>query len=398
MTLDPFPRPDDLPALHPDDVDTRRALSPWRSPDLDASLAPLAAELVALTGREVRLDAGDLLVLKGAQALDLSHHGHAIAVRRGGEPLGALCVEIEVLLAALDALFDRDPDPARRLRPLSPAEQGLARAALASLASRLSAHIGADLHLGADRDTPGSLEALGALESVALWRIEVTVGPVRGLAWALAHPDALKRLLSDGPPPRWRPTPLLPFLDRVAPTLEATLELARFNLSVGALARLEIGGLIVGALDRAPTPGDEAGAPAANPGQVAITLRAGQRPLARLIDASTADRPDLWRLAPTTPLSTPQEHEPMSDEGLIDVRSLPVEVTLELGRTSVPLDALARMRPGDVIDLGQPLRRPVAIMVGGRRVGQGELVRAGEALAVRVTAIEAISPSADKDQ
>jgi flagellar motor switch protein FliN/FliY len=64
---------------------------------------------------------------------------------------------------------------------------------------------------------------------------------------------------------------------------------------------------------------------------------------------------------------------------------IPVELVVELGRRRVSLKELASMDVDDVVELDQPMDRPLDIVVGGKVLARGELVMVGERVALRVT-------------
>lgn len=63
-----------------------------------------------------------------------------------------------------------------------------------------------------------------------------------------------------------------------------------------------------------------------------------------------------------------------------------MEVTLvfELGRRPATLAELRGLAAGHVLEIGRNLSGPVSILANGQRIGEGELVKAGGALAVRI--------------
>lgn len=65
----------------------------------------------------------------------------------------------------------------------------------------------------------------------------------------------------------------------------------------------------------------------------------------------------------------------------------PLELVFELGRLSVPLGELRGLAPGHVFDLGRDLRHPVDILLGGHKIGEGELVQVGERVGVRLRSL-----------
>jgi len=66
---------------------------------------------------------------------------------------------------------------------------------------------------------------------------------------------------------------------------------------------------------------------------------------------------------------------------------IPVEVVVELGRLSMALRDLAALNEEDVIELEQPIDRPLDLVVSGRLLARGELVMVGERVALRITEV-----------
>jgi type III secretion system YscQ/HrcQ family protein len=70
--------------------------------------------------------------------------------------------------------------------------------------------------------------------------------------------------------------------------------------------------------------------------------------------------------------------------GGVPAPDLPVTLVVELGRVSLPLTALADLKPGEVLGLSRHSREPVELTSNGRLVARGELVQIGDELGVRV--------------
>jgi flagellar motor switch protein FliN/FliY len=64
---------------------------------------------------------------------------------------------------------------------------------------------------------------------------------------------------------------------------------------------------------------------------------------------------------------------------------IPVDVVIELGRRRMALRDLAALEPDDIVELDQPMDRPLDLVVGGKILARGELVMVGERVALRVT-------------
>ena len=70
---------------------------------------------------------------------------------------------------------------------------------------------------------------------------------------------------------------------------------------------------------------------------------------------------------------------------------IPVEVVIELGRTQMVLRDLAGLDVDDVVELDQPMDKPLDVVVGGKLIARGELVMVGDRMALRVTDLVASS-------
>jgi len=69
------------------------------------------------------------------------------------------------------------------------------------------------------------------------------------------------------------------------------------------------------------------------------------------------------------------------------LEEIPVEVVIEVGRVRMTLRELAALEANDVIELDQPITRPLSLVVGGKTLARGELILAEDALAFRITEI-----------
>lgn len=74
--------------------------------------------------------------------------------------------------------------------------------------------------------------------------------------------------------------------------------------------------------------------------------------------------------------------------GLAQLMDVPVHVTIEVGRTRLPLGELTRLNPGSLIELDRKAHEPADILVNGKIVARGEIVTIGENYGVRVTSVE----------
>jgi len=74
--------------------------------------------------------------------------------------------------------------------------------------------------------------------------------------------------------------------------------------------------------------------------------------------------------------------------GLAQLMDVPVHVTIEVGRTRLPLGALTRLNAGSVLELDRKAHEPADILVNGKIVAHGENVTIGVHYGVRVTSVE----------
>lgn len=68
-----------------------------------------------------------------------------------------------------------------------------------------------------------------------------------------------------------------------------------------------------------------------------------------------------------------------------ELDSLPVRVVFEMGRLEMSLSEIRQLAPGVTLPLARPQEELLDIIVNGKRIGRGSLVRLGDGLGVRVT-------------
>jgi flagellar motor switch protein FliN/FliY len=66
---------------------------------------------------------------------------------------------------------------------------------------------------------------------------------------------------------------------------------------------------------------------------------------------------------------------------------IPLEVTVELGRTSKLIKDILKLGPGSIIELEKLAGEPVDILVNGKFIAKGEVVVIDENFGVRITEI-----------
>lgn len=76
-----------------------------------------------------------------------------------------------------------------------------------------------------------------------------------------------------------------------------------------------------------------------------------------------------------------------SQENIALIKDVPLEVTVELGRTSKAISDILEFAPGTIIELDKIAGEPVDVLVNGKLVAKGEVVVIEENFGVRVTEI-----------
>jgi len=86
----------------------------------------------------------------------------------------------------------------------------------------------------------------------------------------------------------------------------------------------------------------------------------------------------------TTPNETRNEAQRVNLEAIMHV---PLEISVELGRTQMPLHTIARLNHGMVIELDKEANAQVNILANGSIFARGEVVTTGDRLGVKITEI-----------
>jgi flagellar motor switch protein FliN/FliY len=87
---------------------------------------------------------------------------------------------------------------------------------------------------------------------------------------------------------------------------------------------------------------------------------------------------------------TKQAEELTQTPNLDFILDIPLEVSVELGRTKILISDLLQLGPGSVIELSKLAGEPLEILVNQKLIARGEVVVANEKFGVRLT--DVISP------
>lgn len=73
------------------------------------------------------------------------------------------------------------------------------------------------------------------------------------------------------------------------------------------------------------------------------------------------------------------------------IMDIPVQLTVELGRTKMPIRGLLQLAQGSVVELSGLAGEPLDVLINGFLIAQGEVVVVNEKLGIRLT--DVITPS-----
>ncbi|WP_099468867.1 flagellar motor switch phosphatase FliY [Konateibacter massiliensis] len=90
----------------------------------------------------------------------------------------------------------------------------------------------------------------------------------------------------------------------------------------------------------------------------------------------------------------PAQFQPFTNTGFVSgseniglIMDVPLQVTVELGRTSKSIQEILEFSPGTIIELNKIAGEPIDVLVNGKYVAKGEVVVIEESFGVRITEI-----------
>lgn len=73
-----------------------------------------------------------------------------------------------------------------------------------------------------------------------------------------------------------------------------------------------------------------------------------------------------------------------NEETISSIKEMPIEISVELARLSIPLDKLLKLSPGNFLDLPIHPDQSVHLMSGSKLIGRAELVHLGDSVGIRI--------------
>ncbi|MCB1857268.1 MAG: flagellar motor switch protein FliN [Gammaproteobacteria bacterium] len=86
--------------------------------------------------------------------------------------------------------------------------------------------------------------------------------------------------------------------------------------------------------------------------------------------------------------NAPKAEGEVNLDSILDV---PVVISMEIGRTKIPIRNLLQLNQGSVVELDRLAGEPMDVLVNGTLIAQGEVVVVNEKFGIRMT--DVISPS-----
>ncbi len=87
----------------------------------------------------------------------------------------------------------------------------------------------------------------------------------------------------------------------------------------------------------------------------------------------------------------PGQHPATAGNDLNMILDIPVQLTVELGRTRIPIKNILQLAQGSVVELETLAGEPMDVLVNGYLIAQGEVVVVNDKFGIRLTDI--VTPS-----
>jgi flagellar motor switch protein FliN/FliY len=108
-------------------------------------------------------------------------------------------------------------------------------------------------------------------------------------------------------------------------------------------------------------------------------------------ESSAADTPSGSVLAGETPKSFSSMTGDGTTNDINMVLDIPVQLSVELGRTKVPIKHILQLGQGSVVELDALAGEPMDVLVNGYLIAQGEVVVVNDKFGIRLT--DVVTPS-----
>ncbi len=84
---------------------------------------------------------------------------------------------------------------------------------------------------------------------------------------------------------------------------------------------------------------------------------------------------------------SPPETELIEKEKLDILMDIPLEISVEIGSTTMPLEEVLKLNPNSIVELDRYINQPVDIKVNGKLIARGELYTVDDNFGIKITSI-----------
>ena len=103
-------------------------------------------------------------------------------------------------------------------------------------------------------------------------------------------------------------------------------------------------------------------------------------------DVEIMDAPEFDEVDETlTPMDSELSGESLEQTSLDMILDIPVSISVEIGRTRIPISHLLKLNQGSVIELDRLAGEPMDVLVNGTLIAHGEVVVVNEKFGSRLT-------------
>ena len=85
--------------------------------------------------------------------------------------------------------------------------------------------------------------------------------------------------------------------------------------------------------------------------------------------------------------NTEMEMESFEKEKLDLLMDIPLEISVEIGSTTIPLEEVLKLNPNSIVELDRYINQPVDIKVNGKLIARGELYTVENNFGIKITSI-----------
>ncbi|MCH9633750.1 MAG: hypothetical protein S4CHLAM7_04830 [Chlamydiae bacterium] len=100
-------------------------------------------------------------------------------------------------------------------------------------------------------------------------------------------------------------------------------------------------------------------------------------------DFEGSSDPEELGMLDDTPAGVEEEKHELASV-LDKVEDIPLHISVELTHFKMTCEKLMQLKPGNLLELNLKPEKPVDLIANGKKIAQGELIRVGEVLGVRI--------------